>query len=358
MKTIMAATLMLLLAAISPAAEPVATIYDGAVLTEDVTWRGSVLVRGSVVVSPQATLRIDPGTVVRFASTPAAQLPNLVVHGRLQATGTLDRPVTFTSDRTRSVRGSWGGIVFLSTEKRNILDQCRIEYADTGIDVRFSTVTLKSVSIVQAQTALLSHDGTVQMTGGLISDSDTGLEIHNSEFDGRETTVSMCQRGGVLNRSGVVMASFKFSNNKHTGLETEECRIKITGGDFSGNDVGVRIMGGEGQIATSRFQRNRQIALHLSGSRVKIQRCLFAENLLHALRVEDGRALILNNAFSANGGFNLFNSGREVVSARQNWWGTADQLLIRQKIHDVTRDKNSGVVNLFPWLNEKPLLMP
>jgi hypothetical protein len=32
--------------------------------------------------------------------------------------------------------------------------------------------------------------------------------------------------------------------------------------------------------------------------------------------------------------------------------------LIALKIYDAARDKNTGIVNVFPWLNEKPLLMP
>ena len=343
---------------ISPAAEQVTAVYDGAVLTEDVTWRGSILVKGAVIVAPQATLRIEPGTVVRFAATAAQQLPNLVIQGRFHAAGTSERPIVLTSDRSVPERGSWGGIVFLATEKRNLLEHCRIEYAETGIDVRFSTVTLKGVSIAQAQTALLSHDGVLQMTGGTVSDSETGIEIYNSEFDGKDTTVASCQRGFVLSKSAVVLAALKIMNNQQTGLEADECRIKITGGEFLGNALGARIKGGEGQIVMSRFLRNGQTALHLLGSRVKVQRCLFADNSQDALRTEDGRALLLNNAFNSNGGFNLFNAGHEVVAARQNWWGYTDQLLIRQKIHDVLQDKNTGAVHVFPWLNEKPLLMP
>jgi hypothetical protein len=333
-------------------------VYDGAVLTEDVTWRGSILIKGSVVVAPQATLRIDPGTVDRFAASAAQRNPNLVIQGRLNATGSAERPVVLTSDRSKPVRGSWGGIVFLSTEKRNVLEQCRIEFAETGIDVRFSTVALKAVTIVQARTGLLSHDGIVQMTGSTVSDSDTGIELYDSEFDGRDTTVDSCQRGAVMNNSTVVLSSPAFMNNKLIGLALDECRIKISGGDFSGNTVGARIKGGEGLITMSRFLRNKQTALHLSGSRIKITRCLFAENIQEALRTEDGRSLVLNNAFSLNSGFNLFNAGREVVNARQNWWGTKDALLISQKISDVSRDKNTGAVLVFPWLSEKPPLMP
>jgi Right handed beta helix region len=296
--------------------------------------------------------------VVRFAASAARQLPNLIVQGRIHAAGTPERPIVLTADRSVPVRGSWGGIVLLSTEKRNLLEQCRIEYAETGIDVRFSTVALKAVSIIQAQTGLLSHDGVVQMTGGTVADSETGIEIYNSEFDGRDTTVTSCQRGCVLKKSAVVFTSLNILNNLQVGLEAEECRLKVTGGAFSTNALGAQIKGGEGQFVMSRFINNRKTALHLSGSRLKIQRCQFAENLQDALRTEDGGVLLLNNAFSSNAGFNLYNAGHEVVTARQNWWGTVDQELIGKKIYDTSRDKNTGVVNIFPWLNEKPMLMP
>jgi hypothetical protein len=147
-------------------------------------------------------------------------------------------------------------------------------------------------------------------------------------------------------------------NNQQSGLEANECRIKITGGEISGNTLGVHITGGEGQIIMSRFLRNKQTALTLLDSRIKIQRCLFVENNLDALRTEDGRALLFNNAFISNGGFNLYNAGREVVGARQNWWGSKDHSLIRQKIHDSLNDRTTGAVNVFPWLSEKPQLTP
>ena len=358
MKIFFAVCMLFCVATSSPAAEHATMVYDGAVLTEDVTWHGSILIKGFVVVAPQATLRINPGTVVRFAGASALSLPNLVVQGRIHAAGTSEHPIMFTTLRPGSAQGSWGGIVLLSTEKRNLLEQCRIENAETGIDVRFSTVTLKAVSIVQAKTALLSHDGVVQMTGGTVSDSETGIEIYNSEFDAKDTTFASCQRGCVLSKSAVVLASSKILNNRHTGLVADESRIKITDGEVSGNELGAQIKGGEGQIIATRFAKNKQTALHLLGSRFRIQRCLFVENSQDALHTEDGSALLLNNAFNLNGGFNLYNAGPEAVNARQNWWGSSDQSLIRQKIYDSQRDKNSGAVHVFPWLNEKPPLMP
>ena len=91
---------------------------------------------------------------------------------------------------------------------------------------------------------------------------------------------------------------------------------------------------------------------------MKVQRCQFADNSRDAIRLEDSRSLISGNAFSANKGFNLYNAGRENVNALLNWWGAAEQSAISQKIHDTVRDPNSGTVQFFPWLSEKPALMP
>jgi hypothetical protein len=147
-------------------------------------------------------------------------------------------------------------------------------------------------------------------------------------------------------------------NNGQSGLDATECRLRITGGEFAGNMLGARVTGGEGQIALSRFLKNRQTALHLNGSRIKIQRCLFSENLQDGVRVEDDRSLLLNNAFVSNGGFHLYNAGRQTADARQNWWGTDNLTLIRKKIRDTAVDAAAGTVQIFPWLSEKPLLIP
>ncbi len=357
MKTLFTVYIIFFIANISLAAEQAAWVYDGAVLTEDVTWRGSVLVKKFVVIAPQATLRIEPGTVVRFAATAAGQLPNMVVQGRIHAAGTSERPILLTTEQSGSVRGTWGGVVLLTTEKRNLLEQCRIENVDTGIDLRFSSITLKSVSITRARTALLSNDSVVQITGCDISDSEAAVRIYNSEFEAKDMSVSACQQGCLLRKSAVILTSSKITKIRNTGLDADECRIRITDGDISENTLGARIRKSEGQISQSRFQRNDKTALHLIDSPIKVQRCLFAENKQEALRTEDGRVLLQNNIFTSNDGFNIVNTGSENVSARLNWWGTTDKLLIGQKIHDSSRDKNIGEVQVSPWLREAPLLV-
>lgn len=336
-----------------------ALVQERVLLTEDATWRDTVLVKGYVVVAPQATLRIEAGTVVRFAGAgDGKDAARLVVQGRIQAIGTAERPIILTSDHPGPARGDWGGISFVSSEKRNILEHCRIEYAASGIAAAFSTVSLKAVAITRSNIGVLMRDSVVQMAGGAVTESDTGIEVHDSEFELRDATIAAGKNGIIMNRSAVGISSVKISNNENYGILSEDCRIKITSAEISANGSGVRLTGGEGQILTSRFSGNRETALHLSGSRIKVQRCLFINNNQDALRLEDGRSLIWGNAFSGNKGFNLYNSGREDISAMQNWWGSSDRSTIIQKIYDADRDPRFGSVQLFPWLNEKPQLQP
>jgi len=333
-------------------------IYDGVTLAEDVVWRGKIFVKGFVVIAPQATLRVEPGTVIRFTNSQNMGAARLVVQGRIQALGTAASPILLTSGQSETVRGDWSGITFVSSEKRNILEHCRIEYASCGIDARFSSINLKMVAITKSLTALRAHDSVVHVIGGTVTESETGIEAHDSEFEVRDSTIADCQRGFVMYRSSVGLSATRIKGNERYGLLSEDCRIKISSGELSENGNGARFTGGEGQILLTRFLRNRETALHLSGARMKIQHCLFAENRRDAIRLEDGRALVSSNAFSANNGFNLYNAGREDVQAVLNWWGSTDQSVITQKNHDAVRDPRSGSVQVFPWLTEKPPLIP
>ena len=345
---------------LTPAVDQPAIVYENATITEDVSWRGSVVVKGALVVAPQTTLRIEPGTEIRFmAANSGRQLPRLVVMGRIQAVGTLDHPILFTSNSASTVKkGAWGGILLLSSEKRNQLEHCRIECAETGIEGRFSVISLKSVSIGTSITGVFLRDSTVDVSQSAISDCETGIEAHDSELELRDTSVARNRRGAALYRSSVVMVSVVLTGNRQHGILVEEGRIKMTSCDISGNGVGAFIEGGEGQVFMCRFMRNIDTALHLATARLKVNRCRISENLRDGLKLEDGSATIWGNAISGNGGYNLVNAGHESISAPQNWWGAADESSVKGKLFDVTRDARSGVVNVFPWLFEKPALLP
>jgi hypothetical protein len=318
-----------------------------------------VLIRGSVVVAPQVTLRIEPGTNVRFMKgATALRQPRLVVMGRIQSAGTAERPVLFASDAAVAVKGDWGGILLLSTEKNNQFDHTVIEGAVTGIETHFSNFTARSLRIALSTTGLLLHDSVATVETGNFTVSDTGIEVQDSEFELRDSSVGNNRTGMVLYRSSLVMATTGVTDNEQQGVQAEECRLRLSSCDISGNGAGAQVKGGEGQIFMTRFLRNADTALSLIAARVKVSRSLIADNARIGLRVEDGRPTVWGCAFSNNRSYNLYNAGQETVSAVQNWWDTAEENDISAKIFDSSRESAPPLVQLFPWLNERPTVLP
>jgi hypothetical protein len=328
--------------------------YVNATISEDTTWQGTVLVQGFLTVSPQTTLRIEPGTVVRFmAANNSQQPPRLVVMGRIQCVGTVDRPILLAPNYANVSKGDWGGVLLLSSEKRNLFEHCRIEGAETGLEGRFSTLVTKALAVSKSNTGCLLRDCTAAFTASSFSGCDTGLKVYDSEVEIKDGTFSSSRRGIYLSHSSVVLSSVLVKGCTQQALVAEECRIKCSSSEFSDNVGGAQIAGGEGQIFLSRFIRNRETALHLSNSRLKVSRCLIASNIRVGLKLDDDRATVWGNAISDNGGFNLVYTGQESAHVVQNWWGSRDETFIVAKISTI-----SGTVSLNPWLPEKPAIFP
>lgn len=335
--------------------EQVAVTYVNRTLTEDTSWRGTIVVKGFVVVAPQTTLRIEPGTVIRFMAVSGSnQLPRLVVMGRITSVGTVERPILFAPNHAISNKGDWGGLLLLSSEKRNQLEHCTIEGAETGLEGRFSNVIAKALSITKSRTGCLLRDCTATLTAPNFSGCDTGVEVHDSEVELRDATVIGNRHGMLLFRSSIVMSSVEVTGSTLQGLLSEDCRLKLNACDISDNMIGAHFKGGEGQIFLSRFMRNRETALHLDSARLKISRCQITDNIRDGLLLEDDRAAVWGNAISNNGGFNLVSTGRDPVTASQNWWGVSDELSVMAKLSTGAGVQRPGALNVFPWLLEKP----
>lgn len=333
--------------------------YENTTLVEDVTWRGTVLVRGYLVIAAQATLRIEPGTVVRFMKSPVLRHPpRLVVMGRIQCTGTEEKPVLFAPNFAEAARNDWGGVLLLSSEKRNEFGNVRFEGAETAIEAHFSTLAAKGVTISRTGAGLLLRDSVVALTASDISDCETGLELHDSELDLREVTLVDNRRGIAAHRSSLALTMLNIKGSDQHGIVADDCRVRLNSCVLVLNGVGALFKGGEGQIQLSRFEKNSNIGLHLSGARIKVQRCIFADNPGDGVRMDDGRGIVWASAFSGNTGYNLVNNGQEDVAAMQNWWGSSDETAIFVKLHDSSKDTRVGSVVVSPWLGEKPLALP
>ena len=328
--------------------------YRNQTITEDVVWRGEILIEGGVTIATQSTLTIEPGTVVRFRRTDeeGGDNPLLLVHGRILALGGSEKPVLFTSNFVEPQPGDWQGIVIMASEKKNLLENCRIAGAETGIEALFSTINTKNVVFAACGTGARIQDCLAVMSGGGASGCVVGLNLLESEVDLRDSNFSGNRQAVVAVKTSLYLGGATFYGNDQEALRVESSRVRITGNSFSVNGSGISLSLCEGTVSANRILKNTDYGLSLAKSRVKVNGNEIAQNGKNGLRVEDGKGIAWGNTFAANGEYDLYNAGTEDFKAMGNWWG--DGTPFSKRIYDRRSDAGRGRVYYIPVLRSKP----
>jgi PKD repeat protein len=99
---------------------PATTTTVSSDITTSTTWSGVVLLQNKIYVKNNATLTIQPGTIIRGDKNTQGTL--IITRGaKLNAIGTASQPIVFTSNEVVGNRneGDWGGLVILGLAKNN-----------------------------------------------------------------------------------------------------------------------------------------------------------------------------------------------------------------------------------------------
>lgn len=333
--------------------------YHDAMITEDTTWHGVVLIEGGLTVAPQATLTIQAGTVVRFCSASAAAHRGvLAVQGRIVVNGAKDRPVIFTSMFKDPAAGDWQGIVLLGSGKKNLFGHSRVEGAEIGLDASFSTVTLNEVFFRKSCSGARMQDSFAIMTDGGACGCRDGMAFYDCEVNIRTAVFSDNRQGVFASRTSLVLAGARFASNDQQALVADSCRLRIAGNSFIGNGSGLSLVGSEGTVTANRIEKNTVNGLVLAQSRIKVHGNAIEQNGKAGLRVEDGKGIAWGNVLAANGEYDLYNAGSEEFRAIGNWWGGDAVPDVGRRIYDRQMDGARGRVLYFPQLLKRPLLRP
>ena len=120
-------------------------------LSQDTIWTGVIHVIGTVVVPEGVTLTIEPGTVVKFKHYRDYKYPvkvYLIVRGgTVNATGTSQAQIWFTSDAQFPRNGDWGSITCRNTNT-SVFKYVIVEFGELGI-IQFDSSVNVTYSIIR-----------------------------------------------------------------------------------------------------------------------------------------------------------------------------------------------------------------
>ncbi|PLX40732.1 MAG: hypothetical protein C0608_08255 [Deltaproteobacteria bacterium] len=193
--------------------------------SKNITWSGIVEVKESITFPRGTTLKINPGTTVKFATTDIdgdglGDISLTLEEGTLQIDGTLASPVTFTTlDRAPSP-GDWG--------------ELRLD---------FSRLAVKYLILEGATRGLHLHFTSGVVEDSLFRDNLDATRIGESKVNFARCLFSQNSGKGYNSRTSENTLKGSWFRNNRRGLFLFEGDkgSDLSGNLFSGNDVPLRL---------------------------------------------------------------------------------------------------------------------
>jgi parallel beta-helix repeat protein len=189
----------------------------------DSTWYGEVKVAETVTVPPGRTLVISPHTRVLFSEG-----AGLKVRGRVQAVGTRDGRILFTSLQERKA-GAWDEI-YLDHATGSTFTYCDINYATWGIHSHFTNLAVNHCSFSENYGGIRFRSGPIEIRSSVFKKNSIGIRafwgsavISNNDISGNDTGIFVREKG-----SGLTIKNNNIVDNHDYGVRS---------GDFNDEDV-------------------------------------------------------------------------------------------------------------------------
>lgn len=168
----------------------------------DLDWRGLLSVPGTVTVPQGAALRVQPGTVVRFAKG-----AGLAVFGRLEANGEPGRRITFTALEDKGA-GSWGEIIMDRAMGSAFVD-CDFSLATWALHSHYVDLKVRRCRFANNEGGLRLNSGPVEVSQSLFIGNRIGLRsfrgqatVHDNEFAANEIAIYIREKGSGMRVTG------------------------------------------------------------------------------------------------------------------------------------------------------------
>lgn len=209
-------------------------------LSEDTTWTGTVLVGQPLAIEEGVTLRLEPGTELRFAAS-----ARLTVKGTLEAVGTETQSIVFTSDSRSPEPGNWAGIDVEGARARADLRRCAVRYAQ-GLSVGGAHATLRESRFEYGVSGVTARKGsTLQVRGSTLSSlSSTGIVFERgAKGEAEENTLERCAAAGVVSEGDTrTLVRANTISDCGRGIVAEQNDGEIQSNKVEHCDVGILVI--------------------------------------------------------------------------------------------------------------------
>lgn len=195
-------------------------------ISSDTTWRGEIFINGNTSVMGAVTLKIVPGTTVRFAHD-----TGLLIKGRMLAEGKPEQRIVFTSVDKKAA-SEWDEIQ-LEYATGSVISNCVFEYATWGLHSHFTNLTVSDSLFTNNFGGMRFRSGPVVIKGSVFEHNSIGIRsyignavIRDNVITKNETGIFVREKGGGLS----ITRNNLFDNSNYN--------IRV--GDFNNEDVPAR----------------------------------------------------------------------------------------------------------------------
>jgi pimeloyl-ACP methyl ester carboxylesterase len=275
----------------------------------DTTWSsGEVyVVWGDVSISSGVTLTIEPGAVIKFNSG-----AYLAIHGTLNAIGTENSQIYFTSIKDDSVGGDTNedGSETLPSP----YNWSQISIAD-GANANFDYVDVRYGGYAYPAYSSIVNNGNLSISNSFVGSGSTGIRI----FNGSATIENVL-----------------IKDNDSVAISVDGGSAVIKNSIIENNDYGIVVCGGFLADISATVERN------------------IIRNNNYGVFTCGNYISLSQNSISGNNLYGLYNSSFAEVNAENNWWGDASGPYNLFNNINGSGNKVSNFIDFEPWLTSEP----
>ena len=129
-------------------------VLSGLTITKNTVWRGTIRLKGDVIVKKNVKLIVEGGTKILFAdntdvtkSGKDKTKSEIIVEGIIDVQGDINNKVIFTSAADNPRMGDWYGITIINPSVASIIEYAVIEYAYNAISTKRSHPQIRKCQI-------------------------------------------------------------------------------------------------------------------------------------------------------------------------------------------------------------------